>query len=98
MIVRIASFAPWTPEIEAEVHRNLIERFKPALVAEPGFITAYWGVAEDGHAVSISVWENPEALVRGGAAANATPLLPGQDPEKIPSPERVETFTVFERA
>jgi hypothetical protein len=48
--------------------------------------------------VSISVWESQEAMVRGGAAANATPLLPGQDPEKIPAPARVETFTVFEQA
>lgn len=98
MIVRIATFAPWTPEVEAEVRRNLLERFMPALLAQAGFITAYWATAEDGHPVSISVWESQEAMARGGAAANATPLLPGQDPEKIPSPERVETFTVFERA
>jgi hypothetical protein len=98
MIVRIATFASWMPEIESEVRRNLIERFKPALIAQPGFIAAYWATAEDGHAVSISVWESQEAMVRGGAAANATPLLPGQDPENIPAPARVETFTVFEQA
>jgi len=98
MIVRIATFAPWTPVVEAKVRRNLLKRFRPALLDQPGFITAYWATAEDGHPVSISVWESQEVMARGGAAANATPLPPGQDPEKIPSPERVETYEVFEQA
>jgi hypothetical protein len=31
---------------------------------------------------------------RGGERANATPLLPGQDPNKIPSPTTVQSFPV----
>ena len=48
--------------------------------------------------VSITVWESEAAAERGGAAANATPLLPGQDSAKIPSPDRVETLTVVTSA
>lgn len=98
MIVRLATFTPMTPEVAAEARRNLLERFKPALASQPGFLAGYWGEAADGQQVSITVWESEEALHRGGAAANATPLLPGQDPEKIPSPERTELFTLIAQA
>jgi hypothetical protein len=40
------------------------------------------------------VWESEEAMRRGAARANATPLLPGQDATKIPSPDSVEQFDV----
>jgi heme-degrading monooxygenase HmoA len=96
VIVRVATFAPMTPEVEAEARRNMVERFKPALAAQPGLLAAYWTTAEDGHWVSITTWESAEALERGSAAANATPLLPGQDPEKIPSPARMELLAVME--
>ena len=96
MIVRVATFAPMTPEVEAEARRNMRERFKPALASQPGLIAAYWTSAKDGHWVSITTWESEEAMERGGATANATQLLPGQDPEKIPSPERMEVLTVME--
>ena len=98
MIVRIATFAPATPEVEAEARRNLLERFMPALTSQPGFVAGYWATAEDGRLMSITVWESEEALQRGGEAANATPLLPGQNQENIPSPERVETLTVVAHA
>ncbi|MFL5064511.1 MAG: hypothetical protein ACJ789_01955 [Thermomicrobiales bacterium] len=41
MIVRIATFASATPDIRAESLRNLTERFKPALIAQPGFVAGY---------------------------------------------------------
>ena len=47
MIARIATFAPMTAEIEAEVLRNLLERFQPALRAQPGLVAGYWLVGED---------------------------------------------------
>ena len=97
MIVRVASFAPMTPDVEAEARQNLVERFKPALAAQRGLIAGYWAEAEDGHVVAITVWESHEALERGSAAANAVPLLPGQDPTKIPSPARTEILTVYEQ-
>ena len=98
MIVRLATFASPPPDVRAEALRNLTERFQPALVAQPGFVAGYWAEAEDGRMVSITVGESEAAAERGGAAANATPLLPGQDPAKIPSPDRVETLTVVTSA
>ena len=98
MIVRLATFAFPPPDVRAEALRNLTERFQPTLVAQPGFVAGYWAEAEDGRMFSITVWESEEAAQRGGAAANATPLLPGQDPARIPSPDRVETLTVVASA
>ena len=98
MIVRIARFAPMTPDVEAEARRNLVERFKPALSTQPGFLAAYWTTTDDGRWVSVTAWESREALEQGGAAANARPLLPGQNPDKIPSPIAVETLTVLAHA
>ena len=84
------------PRCRAEALRNLTERFRPALVAQPGFVAGYWAEAEDGRMVSITVWESEAAAERGGRRL-ATPL-PGQDPAKIPSPDRVETLTVVTSA
>jgi heme-degrading monooxygenase HmoA len=98
MIVRLATFASTTPDVRAEAIRNLRERFQPALIAQPGFIAGYWAEAEDGRLVSITVWESEAAAEQAGVAANATPLLPGQDPAKIPSPERVDTLRVISSA
>ena len=94
MIARIATFSSLTPEADAESRRNLLERFLPALKAQEGFVGGYWLAAADGRRLSITVWESEEALRRGGANANAVPLLPGQDPSKIPSPDHVESFEV----
>ncbi len=94
MIARIATFTSLIPETAAESQRNLLERFLPALKAQEGFVGGYWLRAEDGKQVSVTVWESEEALQRGAERANATPLLPGQDPSKIPSPDIVEQFEV----
>ena len=88
MIARIATFPKLTPEIDAEVRRNVLERFMPALQAQEGFVAAYWVANEDGTWVSFTVWESKEAHEHGGQRANATPLLPGQDPTKILPPLR----------
>jgi hypothetical protein len=98
MIVRLAAFASPTPDVRAEARRNLLERFQPALVVQPGFVAGYWAEAEDGRLFSITVWESEAVAARAAEAANAVPLLPGQDPAKIPSPERVETLTVVTSA
>jgi hypothetical protein len=96
VIVRLATFAPMTADVETEARRNMRERFKAALAAQPGLLAAYWTTAEDGHWVSITAWESREAMERGSIAANAVPLLPGQDPAKIPSPARMEVLSVME--
>ncbi len=94
MIARIATFSPMTADLEAEARRNLLERLQPALQAQPGLVAGYWVVGENGTWKSITIWESVEAMERGGAQAKATPLLPGQDAAKIPSPERVELCIV----
>lgn len=94
MIARIGTFSSRTPEAAAEAQRNLLERFRPALKAQEGFVGGYWLTAKDGRHLSITVWESEEAMRRGAERANATPLLPGQDPAKLPSPDIVEHFEV----
>lgn len=94
MIARIGTFEGLSAEAIAESQRNLQERFMPALRVQPGFVVGLWLEGEDGKLLSITVWESMEALTVGARQANATPLLPGQDPEKIPSPTFVEHFQV----
>ena len=48
MIARIATFPKLAPEIDAEVRRNVLERFMPALRAQEGFVAGYWVANEDG--------------------------------------------------
>jgi len=94
MITRVGRFEGLSAEAAAESQRNLQERFMPALRAQAGFILGLWLEGEDGKLLSITVWESTEAMVAGAQQANATPLLPGQDPKKIPSPNLVEYFKV----
>lgn len=94
MIARIATFPNLAPEVEAEVRRNVLERFMSALQAQEGFVAAYWVANKDGTWVSFTIWESEEAHLRGGQRANATPLLPGQDPQKIPAPATVQLYEV----
>ncbi len=95
MIARLGVFDPMPEDVHREYRRNLTERFKPALEQQPGFVAGYWLRSEDGRELSFTVWESEEALATGAQRANATPLLPGQDASKIPSPARVETFDVI---
>jgi hypothetical protein len=57
-----------------------------------------WLEAADGRQLSITVWDSEEALRQGATRANAVPLLPGQDPAKLPSADVVETFQVVARS
>ncbi len=94
MIARIGRFEGLSAEAVAESQHNLQERFMPALKAQAGFVLGLWLEDEDGTLLSITVWESAEAMAAGAQQANATPLLPGQDPKKIPSPDFVEYFKV----
>jgi hypothetical protein len=98
MIARIATFPSLPPDVSAEVRRNVLERFMPALRAQDGFVAGYWLANTDGTWISFTVWESEAAAQRGGQRANATPLLPGQDPKKIPSPTTVQSFPVVASA
>jgi hypothetical protein len=94
MMARVGAFSSLSPEAAAESRRNLLERFLPALKAQEGFVGGYWLAGEDGGLLSITVWESEGAMQRGGQRANATPLLPGQDPAKITSPDTIEVVEV----
>lgn len=94
MIARIGTFLFLTPEAAAESRRNLLERFLPALKAQEGFAGGFWLNGEDGRHLSITVWASEEAMQQGAVRANATPLLPGQDPAKIPGPDTSELCEV----
>ena len=94
MIARIGTFLTLTPEAAAESRRNLLERFLPALKDQEGFVGGFWLNGEDGRHLSITVWASEEAMRRGAARANAVPLLPGQDPAKIPGPDTTELCEV----
>jgi heme-degrading monooxygenase HmoA len=97
MIARVARFDPMSAEVEAAMLDNVRVRFRAAVQAQPGFEGAYWGRAEDGGWVSISLWASQEAVNRGGLAANAVPLLSHQRSELIPSPASVDTYEIVER-
>jgi hypothetical protein len=94
MIARVGTFERLSAEAAAESRRNLLERFRPALRAQPGFVVGLWLEDEEGKSLSITVWESADAMATAAQRANATPLLPGQIPEKIPAPDVVEYFKV----
>jgi len=98
MIARIATFTTLPPEISAEVRRNVLERFMPAIRSQDGFVAGYWLANADGTWISFTIWESKAAEQRGGERANATALMPDQDPNKIPSPTTVQSFPVVAHA
>ncbi|HEY4865589.1 MAG TPA: antibiotic biosynthesis monooxygenase [Candidatus Dormibacteraeota bacterium] len=96
MILRVAWFEPMAPEVEAEMLNNLRVRFRAALQAQPGYVSAYWGRAENGSWVSTSLWESRETVEEAGKRANEVPLVAGQRAELIPSPTSMEVYEVIE--
>jgi hypothetical protein len=96
MILRVAWFEPMPPEVEAEMLTNLRVRFRAALQAQPGYVSAYWGRAANGSWISASLWDSREAVEEAGKHANAVPLVPGQRAELIPSPTSVEGYDLIE--
>jgi hypothetical protein len=98
VIARIATFPTLSEDVCVEVRRNVLERFMPAVRVQEGFVAGYWLANADGTWISFTIWESEAAAQRGGERANATPLLPGQNPNKIPSPASVQTFPVVASA
>lgn len=95
MIARVAFSDPVDAELAAVRRDNLTKRFKPALTAQPGFVAGYWLLAEDGHHISLTIFESKELMEAAGRAANAVPLLPGHRPEQMPAP-RVEFYDIWD--
>ncbi len=94
MIARVGYFEGLTEEQKRAQEDNSNRRFKAAITSQPGIVALFWMERPNGDRVSISIWESERAMEDGGAKANATPLLPGQHGEDIPSPNRVEMMEV----
>lgn len=95
MIARIA-YSPPVPEDQlAKRAENLTERFKPALIQQPGLVAAFWLESPDGSRGSVTVWESEEQMQAAAATTNAVPLLPGHQREDLPGPDRGQTVQVL---
>lgn len=94
MIARVGYFEGLTQEEKRAQEDNANRRFKAAITSQPGIVALFWLERPNGDRVSISIWESERAMEEGGAKANATPLLPDQRGEDIPSPNRVEILEV----
>jgi len=94
MIARVNYFDGLTQEQKRVQEDNTTRRFKAAITSQPGLVALFYLERPTGDRVGISVWESQQAMEEGGARANATPLLPGQRGEDIPSPTRTEVWAV----
>src|SRR5215472_7018202 len=94
MIARVGYFEGLTDAQKKAQEDNSERRFRAALTSQPGLIALFWIEKSNGDRISFTVWDSQQALEEGGAKANATPLLPGQRGEDIPSPNRTEICEV----
>lgn len=94
MIARVAYFEGMTEDQQRAARDNVNRRFMAAITSQPGLTALFHLEQSNGDRVSISIWESRQAMEQGGARANATPLLPGQRAEDIPSAGRVEICQV----
>ena len=97
MIARVGYFEGLTEEQKRAQEDNARRRFKAALHSQPGIVAHFFLERPNGDRVSFSIWESQRAMEEGGLKANATPLLPDQRGEDIPSPNRVEIWQVRDR-
>lgn len=94
MIARVASFRFPTVRHRDEAERNGSERVGPSLAAQPGFQAIYYGRIADLEALSISVFDSLDDADAAAATMNAQPLLRGQTPDLLPTPESVTFYEV----
>lgn len=95
MIARVAHFTFPSQQHREEAERNGVARVGPSIAGAAGFHALYYGRTGELSALSISLFESREANEAAGAAMNATPLLPGQVSEMLPTPESVEFLDVL---
>ena len=100
MIVRVAHFRFPDEEHRAAAQLNGSQRVWPALASQPGAHAIYFGRSAELEGYSISLWEDRETGEAAAAFMNSRPLLPGQTPDMLPTPDAVafyETVSVLER-
>src|SRR5260370_832559 len=78
MIARIATFPTLPPDVSAEVHRNVLDRFMPALRAQDGFVAGYWLAYSAGSWCSFQDWEMEQTTHRGADVALTSHQRPSQ--------------------
>ncbi|GEM34999.1 hypothetical protein NN3_60060 [Nocardia neocaledoniensis NBRC 108232] len=86
------------PRTEAELAAAdfaATHRIAPALATVPGLVDYYELRRDDGSGVVIGFGETEAALHAVRDAILATELLPGEDPELLPGPDRVEIYPVL---
>lgn len=97
MIARFGYFEGLTEQQKRAQEDNANRRFKAALTSQPGILAVYYMESPNGNRLSVSIWEDKQAMAQGGMKANSVPLLPGQRGEDIPSPGRVEIWEVLDQ-
>lgn len=97
MIARFGYFEGLTEQQKRAQEDNANRRFKAALTSQPGILAVYYMESPNGDRLSVSIWDDKQAMEEGGMKANSVPLLPGQRGEDIPSPARVEIWEVLDQ-
>ena len=87
---------PRSPEQLAAEDFAATERIKPAVSAVPGTIRTYVLRRPDGAEIIVTLAETEQALLAGQDAIMGTSLLPGENPDLLPGPDRVEIYPVHE--
>ena len=94
MIARVGYFEGLTDAQKQVQEENGKQRLLAALKSQPGFVAVLYLERPNGDRVSFSLWESEGLMEQAAVRVNAAHLLPGQRGEDIPSPSRVEIWTV----
>lgn len=94
MIARVARFRFPSLRHRLEAERNGFERVGPSLAQQAGFQAIYFGRIAELEAFSISLFDSIQAAESAAKRMNAEPLLEGQIPEMLPTPESVSFYDV----
>jgi heme-degrading monooxygenase HmoA len=94
MIARVAQFRFPDLQHREEAERNGSVRVGPSLARQPGFQAIYYGRTRELEAVSISLFEDRESADAAAITMNTQPLLDGQVPEMLPTPDAVTFYEV----
>jgi heme-degrading monooxygenase HmoA len=94
MIARVARFRFASLHHREEAERNGSERVGPSLARQRGFEAIYYGRIAELEAFSISLFDDRGTADAAAATMNAQPLLAGQVPDMLPTPETVAFYDV----
>ncbi|GLY47384.1 hypothetical protein [Lentzea sp. NBRC 102530] len=87
---------PRSTELLAAADFAATHRIEPAVASVAGSIRTYVLRRPDGSEVVLTLAETEQDLLAGRDAIMGTSLLPGEDPDLLPGPDRVEIYPVHE--